>query len=98
MKFNDRIWSLPDEIGILHNRPKFREKKSRKEKIPASRNRQDRKGKPAAMTGEELDPSGDNCPQNLYQKAILIHPLINKRYHAGCNRTGPMVPKDPKGI
>jgi hypothetical protein len=50
------------------------------------------------MTGEELDPSGDNCPQNLYQKAILIHPLTNKRYHAGCNRTGPMVPKDPKGI
>jgi hypothetical protein len=27
MKFNDRIWSLPDEIGILHSRPKFREKK-----------------------------------------------------------------------
>jgi len=71
---------------------------SGEEKLPASRNRQDRKGKPAAMTGEELDPSGDNCPPNLNQKPILIHPLTNKRYHAGCNRTGPMVPKDPKGI
>ena len=59
----DDIWPLPGGIGMLHSRPKHKEKPSQKGRKLAARNRQDRKQKPATMMGEELDPSGDDCPQ-----------------------------------